>query len=80
MLAAAGFAGEVERVVRAIAESPSLGRVVRVRRDGSDVRVRPCRGYPYLVAWCTRGDVHLILAVAHTRRRPGYWMVRLADG
>lgn len=77
VLAAEGFALEVERVARAIAEAPELGRVVRVRRDGSAIRARPCRSYPYLVAWCTRGDVRVILAVAHTRRRPGYWLYRL---
>lgn len=77
--AAEGFAHEVERVIRAIADRPEIGRVVRVRRDGSVVRVRPCRGYPYVLAWCSRGDVRVILAVAHTRRRPGYWMYRLAN-
>ncbi len=77
--AAEGFAREVERVVRAIAEKPELGRVVRVRRDGSVVRVRPCRGYPYAVARCSRGGVQVILAVAHARRRPGYWLYRLAN-
>lgn len=79
VLAAEGFAREVERVVHAIVERPELGRAVRVRRDGSVVRVRPCRGYPYVVAWYARGDVRVILAVAHTRRRPGYWMYRLAN-
>lgn len=76
--AADGFAREVERVVRAIVERPELGRVVRVRRNGSVVRVRPCRGYPYVVAWCARDDVQVILAVAHARRRPGYWLYRVS--
>ena len=33
--------------------------------------------YPYSIAYLVRDDAILILAVAHQRRTPGYWMKRL---
>lgn len=32
--------------------------------------------FPYLVVFREKGDVIEVLAVAHTRRRPGYWSRR----
>jgi plasmid stabilization system protein ParE len=76
--AAERFAVEVERVASWAQDHPDAGRIVRVRRDGAAIRVLPCRGYPYVVAWCVVEDVCVVLAVAHTRRRPGYWLYRAA--
>lgn len=74
--AAERFAKEVERVIAFVEEHPETGRVVRRRRDGAQVRVMPCRGFPYVVAWCVVDDACVVLAVAHVRRRPGYWLAR----
>jgi hypothetical protein len=32
--------------------------------------------FPFAVAYVIRGDDVLVLAIAHTRRRPGYWRGR----
>jgi hypothetical protein len=37
------------------------------------------RTFPYVVFFYLRGRVAVVLAVAHVRRRPGYWMGRV-DG
>jgi plasmid stabilization system protein ParE len=34
-------------------------------------------GFRYHIVYVIRGDVIFILAVAHDRRRPGYWLSRL---
>ena len=33
-------------------------------------------GYPYSAIYRVTGDVALVVAVAHARRRPGYWAGR----
>ena len=33
-------------------------------------------GFPYAVLYAVEPDVVFVLAVAHTRRRPGYWRGR----
>lgn len=35
------------------------------------------RGFPYRVIYFARDDLLMIVAVAHTKRRPGYWRERL---
>jgi plasmid stabilization system protein ParE len=34
------------------------------------------RVFPYYIAYVTRGEVLWILAIAHTHRRPEYWIDR----
>ncbi len=41
------------------------------------VRVLLMRRYPFLLPYLTREDQVVVLAVAHVRRRPGYWLRRL---
>jgi plasmid stabilization system protein ParE len=41
-----------------------------------DVRMRVVRRYPYSIVYVVRGPNVVIIAVAHHRRRPGYWMDR----
>ncbi len=38
-------------------------------------RVRLAR-FPYLVVYVPSGDIVVVLAVAHAKRRPGYWKTR----
>jgi toxin ParE1/3/4 len=44
------------------------------RTDG--LRVFPMERFPYLIPYIVRGDRVLVLAVAHAKRRPGYWRRR----
>ena len=39
-------------------------------------RQLPVRGFPFLVVYRIRPDDVYVIAVAHTRRRPGYWLHR----
>lgn len=41
------------------------------------VRVLRMRRYPFLLPYLTREDQVVVLAIAHVRRRPGYWLQRL---
>jgi hypothetical protein len=45
----------------------------------SDVRYRQTRRFPYLVLYRIGAEQIEILAISHTRQKPGYWMDRLAD-
>ncbi|MSP63343.1 MAG: hypothetical protein EXR72_23970 [Myxococcales bacterium] len=45
-----------------------------------DVRRRVIERFPLTVVYLVRDDTLIIVAVAHQRRRPGYWMQRLRDG
>jgi hypothetical protein len=66
------FVAEVERVHRLIADYPALGtaydqvhRLVRLRR------------FPFALIYRVDGSLLTIVAVAHTRKRPGYWRGRV---
>ena len=69
---AAAFADEVDRVVVRIAESPTAGTVFRTR-----YRWVRLQRFPYLVYYrVVDTDTLVVLAVAHKRRRPAYWLRR----
>jgi hypothetical protein len=38
---------------------------------------REARGFPYRLIYWTEGDNSLVVAIAHSKRRPGYWKARL---
>lgn len=42
-------------------------------------RSRAVRGYPYRIVRTVEPDAIVILAYAHERRDPGYWLHRLGD-
>lgn len=44
------------------------------------VRSKGVEGFPYRVVYYVEGDVLTIVAVAHSKRRPGYWRERLGSG
>ena len=44
--------------------------------DEDAVRRHVLRHFPYTVFYEVRGDTATVLAVAHQRRRPGYWRER----
>lgn len=45
--------------------------------DGAVIRSKAIRGYPYRIVYTVEPDTILILAYAHERREPGYWLHRL---
>jgi toxin ParE1/3/4 len=43
----------------------------------SHVRVFPLDRFPYLIPYAARENRLIVLAIAHAKRRPGYWISRL---
>jgi hypothetical protein len=62
------FTSEVQRAVEMIREHPDLGSPL-----GSKVRRVLVRRFPYNMIYRHDANRIFILAVAHQRRRPGYW-------
>jgi plasmid stabilization system protein ParE len=65
------FSAEVERTISLIREFPDAGSPVGARRR----RVLVDR-FPYSVVYRRDLDSLVIVAIAHQRRRPGYWRRR----
>jgi len=68
-LASVAFAHEIENALRAIAEAPFR---YPSGEHGTREMVIP-RRFPYTVVYKIRGDVIIVVAIAHQSRRPGYW-------
>ena len=64
---------EIERVLRLIEHAPSAGTPWR----HGPVRTWPVRVFPYLLVYVVDADDITIVALAHVKRRPGYWRNRL---
>jgi len=66
----------IDKVLELIEANPDAGsRVPGVSDD--DVRRILVRRFPYQVLYILLPDRIQVLAVAHERRRPGYWVDRL---
>jgi plasmid stabilization system protein ParE len=68
------FAAEVKRTLEHIEQFPSTGAFVPGVPD-LDVRRLPVHNFPYHVVFIRLPDRISVLAIAHNRRRPGYWKV-----
>ncbi len=62
----------------------TLGRIhpaeqhpVVKRVDGHPIRYAHVRRFPYRVVFMETADAIRVLAVAHVKRRPGYWLGRV---
>lgn len=62
-----------------ITEWPNAAPAFTTADDGTVVRSKAVRGYPYRVVDAVEPDSILILSYAHERREPGYWLHRLSD-
>lgn len=67
------FLDEVEHAESVIVRFPEAGRLLR-----GDTRRISLRRFPFALIYQARGEHLWILAVAHERRRPGYWAARQA--
>lgn len=65
------FLSEFERSVELLLEHPKFGAVWR----GATRRL-PLRRFPYSIVYELREDEVRVIAVAHQRRRPGFWKDR----
>jgi plasmid stabilization system protein ParE len=69
----AQFAAAVDVAVRSAARWPHSGALVPGVRDDLYLRRLHVGRFPYQVVYLLAEDVIHVLAVAHDRRRPGYW-------
>ena len=62
---------EAQRVTQLLLNTPLIGEPI-----GKGYRRFPLRRFPFSLIYRIAGDQLRILAVAHRRRRPGYWSQR----
>jgi len=65
------FTAEVRRTVSFVQEFPDAGSPA-----GASYRRMIVPGFPYSLVYRRKPDSLVVLAVAHQRRRPGYWRRR----
>ena len=65
------FRAAVEAAVKSIAENPLRYRVLH-----PPFRRYLLPNFPYAIIYCIEPENILIIAVAHTKRKPGYWIKR----
>ena len=70
------FLSEVDHVLDLIRRQPAVGGPVPRLGPQFEVRRIPLRRFPYFVIYRERDTVILIVAFAHTSRKPGYWRHR----
>ncbi|MGB5696157.1 MAG: type II toxin-antitoxin system RelE/ParE family toxin [Polyangiales bacterium] len=77
--AAARFVDAIEEAVQRIGEVPRS--FVRVPLAGSDAELRRARlrTFPYSLVFLERRRSVTIIAIAHDKRRPLYWLARIKD-
>ena len=68
---ALAFVSEYERVLELLCAHPELGAPWRNGR-----RRFPIRKFPYSIIYYVREEEIRVVALAHHRRRPGYWASR----
>ena len=71
------FWDAVERVAIGAAEDPDRWPLFPDVRPSLKVRRRVLRRFPYVLAFKVYGPDLVVIAVAHARRRPGYWVHRV---
>ncbi|OUL23341.1 plasmid stabilization system protein [Nostoc sp. RF31YmG] len=63
---------EVEKVIRKIQQNPNLGTPYKI----AGVRRYSIQSFPYLIFYSEMVDILWIIAIAHGKRKPGYWKNR----
>jgi toxin ParE1/3/4 len=71
------FLSEVTDAFSRIASNPQSFSRLESYAGRYDVRRYILHRFPYLVVFACRPSETLIVAIAHTRRRPLYWLERL---
>jgi toxin ParE1/3/4 len=71
--AAEGFITSMERTLERIADHPERFRLV-----AENIRKAHFKRYPYSLIFRILQDCIKVYAVAHDKRRPGYWQRRIS--
>jgi len=69
--AASAFLNELERALEQVRANPE-----RWPRAQDDTRRLLLRRFPFSLVYRVRAEGVLVIAVAHDKRRPGYWRLR----
>lgn len=72
------FAAEVEKLVERIVELPGSGAPRAGYPPDLDVHAYRLRTFPYSLIVANVDGERMVFAVAHERRKPGYWVNRLS--
>lgn len=67
------FQDEVDATLAKIGESPARFGTYEGKHLRREYRRALVERFPYVVFYQIRGEEILVVAVAHTRREPGYW-------
>ena len=73
------FLDEVEGLLRAVAHQPNAFPKLVTMRPDPEVRRALLRHFPFAVVYFVTGPEVRVVAVAHARREPRYWLHRLAQ-
>jgi len=66
------FVTEVERIIEVLCDQPKIGQSV-----GEELRRILLARFPYSLIYSIEPERIWVIAVAHHRRRPGYWQERI---
>jgi toxin ParE1/3/4 len=67
----------VRRVIRRIQLLPQSAPRWRRADPAYEIRRAKVKRHPYLVVYAVLPDQLVVLAIAHTRKQPGYWRKRI---
>lgn len=70
------FLHEIELTTERICQFPGVGAPVKHVPADLGTRQAPVKDFPYQVVYLSTADAIRVLAIAHYRRRPGYWLDR----
>jgi plasmid stabilization system protein ParE len=69
------FIDEIEKVLQRI-----LARPMSYQSIGDEIRKAPVERFPHIILYVVEPDERIrVIAVAHQKRRPGYWRSRLRE-
>jgi toxin ParE1/3/4 len=71
------FLAAVDAVVQRIRDNPFAFALLETLPEEQNIRRFLLTRFPYAIIYEIASDEIRILAIAHTRRRPGYWKKRL---
>lgn len=66
------FSERVQREIELICEFPKIGKLLV-----DNARRRMIRGWSYSIVYLDRGHEIVVVAIAHYRRDPNYWLPRI---
>lgn len=74
-----GLDGEFRRDFEAALEAVRENPLIYAMEDEAGCRYCPLRRFPYTLVYLDGDDSIWVVAVAHQRRRPGFWASRRPD-